>query len=118
MAVVLHCLSTRVSGLTSAEAAKRLLKNGPNVVTPPPRRPLLLKLFLQFFQGFAVVLWVTAILCYLGVCSPFAPSLTPLCFAAYNPFGSYQGGTPYVGNLYLAIIVLFVIAFRSEFRSF
>jgi magnesium-transporting ATPase (P-type) len=41
-----------------------------------------------------------------------------LCDVAYNPFGSYGGGTPYVGNLDLAVVIIFVIAFSAFFNTY
>lgn len=49
-------------GLTSAEAAARLLRNGPNKLTPPKVMPWWLKLLLHFVDGFQIVLIMCAAL--------------------------------------------------------
>jgi hypothetical protein len=40
-------------GLSEEEAAKRLLENGPNSLTPPPVTPLWVKFAQHLFGGFA-----------------------------------------------------------------
>mmetsp|Transcript_6695 Transcript_6695/g.10973 ORF Transcript_6695/g.10973 Transcript_6695/m.10973 type:complete len:1087 (+) Transcript_6695:40-3300(+) len=53
------------SGLTAAEAAERLERDGPNRLTPPPVTPLWVKFLLHLFGGFAMLLWVGAVLCFI-----------------------------------------------------
>ncbi|KAJ3351292.1 hypothetical protein HDU83_009019 [Entophlyctis luteolus] len=74
-------------GLTTAEAAKRLLENGPNCLTPPKKRHWLLR-FLDILLGlFNMMLIVSGIACYI--------------LLGINYAENYQ-------NTYLGAILLFV----------
>jgi sodium/potassium-transporting ATPase subunit alpha len=53
------------TGLTEAEAARRLQENGPNALTPPKRTPLWLKFLHHLIGGFALLLWVGSFLCFI-----------------------------------------------------
>jgi sodium/potassium-transporting ATPase subunit alpha len=53
------------TGLSSEEAAMRLERDGPNRLTPPPVTPLWVKFMLHLFGGFAMLLWVGAVLCFI-----------------------------------------------------
>lgn len=53
------------TGLTEAEAERRLSEYGPNALTPPPRTPLWLKFLHHIAGGFAILLWVGSILCFI-----------------------------------------------------
>lgn len=55
-----------VDGLTSEAAATRLAIDGPNRLPPPPRRPVLLALAAQLTHFFALMLWVAAVLAWVG----------------------------------------------------
>ena len=58
-------------GLDAAEAERRLLHYGPNVLKRSRRTPRYLKLLRNFFSFFAVLLWMAALLCYVpGVDMP------------------------------------------------
>jgi sodium/potassium-transporting ATPase subunit alpha len=58
-------------GLTAAEAERRLLHYGPNVLKKIRRTPGYIKLLKNFFSFFAVLLWMAALLCFLpGVDMP------------------------------------------------
>ena len=61
-------------GLTEAQAKANRERDGPNALTPPPTTPEWVKFAQNLFGGFAMLLWLGAILCFL----------------AY----SIQGGTP------------------------
>eukprot|EP00126_Sphaerothecum_destruens_P010608 Sdes_comp20784_c0_seq1m16887 len=54
------------NGLSPAEAEKRYLRDGPNIISPPPTTPLYILYLLEIFTGFAIVLWVAAVLCLIG----------------------------------------------------
>jgi len=53
------------TGLTAAEAKKRLDEDGPNLLTPPKRDPWWIKLLQQLVGGFSTLLWVGSILCFI-----------------------------------------------------
>ena len=54
------------AGLTEAEAASRLLRDGPNLLPGPPRRPAWRQLLGQMGHFFALMLWVAGALAFLG----------------------------------------------------
>merc|ERR1712142_213622 len=54
------------AGLTSAIAARNLERDGPNALTPPKQTPEWVKFCKQLFGGFAMLLWIGAILCYFA----------------------------------------------------
>merc|ERR1712025_1371619 len=53
-------------GLTEAQAAKNLAEYGRNELTPPPTTPEWVKFCQNLFSGFACLLWLGAILCFLA----------------------------------------------------
>ncbi|XP_054979263.1 sodium/potassium-transporting ATPase subunit alpha-2-like [Sorex araneus] len=64
-------LSTKFSvdlqtGLTHAAAQKILERDGPNILTPPPKTPEWIKFCEQMFGGFSLLLWTGAILCVVA----------------------------------------------------
>ncbi|XP_020903916.1 sodium/potassium-transporting ATPase subunit alpha-B isoform X1 [Exaiptasia diaphana] len=54
------------TGLTQEEAARRLKRDGPNALTPPPTTPEWIKFAKQLFGGFATLLWIGSILCFIA----------------------------------------------------
>ncbi|KAF7398681.1 hypothetical protein HZH66_006578 [Vespula vulgaris] len=54
-----------VNGLTEKEAKQLLKKHGPNVLSPPKQTPEWVKFLLCMFSGFAALLWICAILCFV-----------------------------------------------------
>ncbi|MGZ4671187.1 MAG: cation-translocating P-type ATPase [Ilumatobacteraceae bacterium] len=50
------------TGLTAADAARRLAADGPNVLPPPPRVHTWRRLLAQFTHFFALMLWVASVL--------------------------------------------------------
>lgn len=52
-------------GLTSAEAAMRLERDGPNALTPPKRTPPWLRFILHLVGGFSLLLWAGSGLCFI-----------------------------------------------------
>merc|ERR1712158_136397 len=53
-------------GLTDSQAAKGLVEHGKNELTPPPTTPEWVKFCQCLFSGFACLLWLGAILCFLA----------------------------------------------------
>ncbi len=54
------------SGLSAAEAARRLAADGPNVLPPPPRVHTWRRLLAQFTHFFALMLWAAAVLAFVA----------------------------------------------------
>ena len=54
------------TGLTSAQARANLERDGPNALTPPPTTPEWIKFAQNLFGGFAILLWIGALLCFLA----------------------------------------------------
>ncbi|KAL1460632.1 hypothetical protein WDU94_012598, partial [Cyamophila willieti] len=54
------------SGLTHAKAKENLERDGPNALTPPKQTPEWVKFCKQLFGGFALLLWIGAILCFIA----------------------------------------------------
>ncbi|XP_017493383.1 PREDICTED: sodium/potassium-transporting ATPase subunit alpha-1-like, partial [Rhagoletis zephyria] len=53
-------------GLTKQQAAEILYRDGPNALSPPKRTPEWVKFSKNLFGGFAMLLWVGALLCFLA----------------------------------------------------
>lgn len=53
------------SGLSSAEAKKRLERDGLNMLTPPERQHWFWKAFAHIAGGFAILLWIGSALCFI-----------------------------------------------------
>jgi len=67
MEELLSRLETNVeTGLTKEEAAARLKRDGPNALTPPATTPEWVKFCKQLFGGFATLLWIGSILCFIA----------------------------------------------------
>ncbi len=54
------------NGLTSAGYKANFEKYGPNCLTPPPTTPEWIKFCKNLFSGFAMLLWIGAILCFIA----------------------------------------------------
>merc|ERR1719329_1940509 len=54
------------NGLTQAEADKRLKSYGLNALTPPKQTTKLEILLREFFSPFAIVLWLSSLLCFIA----------------------------------------------------
>ncbi|CAF2068549.1 unnamed protein product [Rotaria magnacalcarata] len=53
-------------GLTDAKVKEFLNRDGPNALTPPKTTPEWMKFCKQMFGGFALLLWIGAILCFIA----------------------------------------------------
>jgi magnesium-transporting ATPase (P-type) len=88
------------TGLTEADAEARLHENGPNALTPPKRTPMWLKFLHHLVGGFAILLWVGSI----------------LCFIVYAIDGGVENLT--LGIVLAAVVVITgVFSFYQEFKS-
>ncbi|XP_006922963.1 sodium/potassium-transporting ATPase subunit alpha-4 [Pteropus alecto] len=101
--LTLEQLSTKYSvdltkGLSPEEAEKILIRNGPNVLTPPPTIPEWVKFCKQLFGGFSILLWTGAI----------------LCFVAYG-IQRYFNEEATKDNLYLGIVLAVVVVITGCF---
>jgi len=88
-------------GLTAAQAAEGLKKYGPNALTPPPTTPEWVKFCQNLFSGFAMLLWIGAI----------------LCFVAYSIQASAYEEPP-DDNLYLGVVLTAVVVVTGVFSYY
>jgi len=86
------------TGLSSAEARRRIERDGLNALTPPKKTPEWIKFCKNLFGGFALLLWVGAI----------------LCFIAYS-IESASEEEPNNDNLYLGIVLTTVVIITGIF---
>ncbi len=63
---VLEALGTSEAGLTSEEAAKRLEQYGLNEIREIKGRAMIWKFLENFYHLFAIMLWIAAVLAYIG----------------------------------------------------
>merc|ERR1719266_510781 len=88
-------------GLTESQAAANLAEYGPNALTPPPTTPEWIKFCQNLFGGFAMLLWIGAI----------------LCFVAYSIQASAFEEPP-DDNLYLGIVLTAVVVVTGIFSYY
>merc|ERR1711887_26984 len=88
-------------GLTEAAAKEGIEKYGLNALTPPPKTPEWVKFCKNMFSGFAMLLWVGAI----------------LCFFAYG-IESASEEEPSNDNLYLGIVLSAVVTVTGIFSYY
>jgi sodium/potassium-transporting ATPase subunit alpha len=88
-------------GLTDETAKNLLLKNGRNELRKPQSQ-FFKKLFKYCFSGFCWILWIGSF----------------VCFIAWKPIGSLNGGTSDPTNLGLGILLLLVIGLQAVFEAF
>jgi len=88
------------TGLANTEAKDRLEKFGPNSLTPPKKTPEWIKFLKTMFTGFAMLLWIAAV----------------LCFVAYGIDASK--GEPSPDNLYIGGALFFVVVVSGLFTYY
>merc|ERR1712156_895721 len=88
-------------GLSEAQAKKGLEEHGPNALTPPPTTPEWVKFCQNLFSGFACLLWLGAI----------------LCFIAYSIQATAYEEPP-DDNLYLGIVLTAVVTVTGVFSYY
>lgn len=59
-------LKKNFQGLSHAKAKENLERDGPNALTPPKQTPEWVKFCKQLFGGFALLLWIGSILCFIA----------------------------------------------------
>merc|ERR1719295_645784 len=89
------------TGLTSSQAKANVEKYGPNALTPPPTTPEWVKFCQCMFSGFACLLWLGAI----------------LCFIAYSIQASAYEEPP-DDNLYLGVVLTAVVTVTGIFSYY
>jgi sodium/potassium-transporting ATPase subunit alpha len=89
------------TGLSNEQARHNLLRDGPNTLTPPKTTPEWVKFCKQMFSGFAMLLWIGAILCF---------------FAYGIQAGAYDD--PPKDNLYLGIVLTIVVVLTGCFSYY
>merc|ERR1711962_942784 len=88
-------------GLTASQAGKNLAEYGRNELTPPPTTPEWVKFCQNLFSGFACLLWLGAILCFL----------------AYGIKASAYEEPP-DDNLYLGVVLTAVVTVTGVFSYY
>jgi sodium/potassium-transporting ATPase subunit alpha len=89
------------TGLTAAQAKANLERDGPNALTPPPTTPEWVKFLQALFGGFAMLLWLGAVLCFL----------------AYSIQATTMEEPP-DDNLYLGIVLTSVVVITGIFSYY
>jgi len=89
------------TGLSMTEARRRYERDGPNALTPPKTIPEWVKFCKNLFGGFALLLWVGAI----------------LCFIAYSIEASSEE-EPANDNLYLGVVLTTVVVITGVFSYY
>jgi len=89
------------SGLSDKQAKVNFEEYGPNSLTPPPKTPEWVKFCQQMFSGFACLLWLGAILCFL----------------AYGIQASAYEEPP-DDNLYLGVVLTVVVTVTGIFSYY
>jgi len=87
--------------ISFGQAKRSLAENGPNALTPPPTTPEWVKFCQNLFSGFACLLWLGAILCFL----------------AYGIQASAYEEPP-DDNLYLGIVLTAVVTVTGVFSYY
>jgi sodium/potassium-transporting ATPase subunit alpha len=90
-----------ITGLTDSKAKSNLARDGPNALTPPPTTPEWIKFCQNLFGGFAMLLWLGAI----------------LCFVAYT-IQATSFEEPPDDNLYLGIVLTAVVVVTGIFSYY
>jgi sodium/potassium-transporting ATPase subunit alpha len=89
------------AGLTTARADQVMARDGPNSLSPPRTTPEWIKFCKNLFGGFAMLLWVGAILCYIAYAVDY--------FTLEHPSKD---------NLYLGIVLMTVVIITGCFQYY
>eukprot|EP01134_Creolimax_fragrantissima_P001977 CFRG1977T1 len=93
-------------GLTFEAAKTKLELDGPNVLTPPKGTPKWLKLTRNLFGGFAALLWVGGILCFIAYTIEAASGKNPA------PDNLFLGGV-----LVTVVVITGIFSYTQEAKS-
>ncbi|VDN58909.1 unnamed protein product [Dracunculus medinensis] len=99
--LVLRYETNLENGLTSTKAAQILARDGPNALSPPKTTPEWLKFCKNLFGGFALLLWIGAILCYIAYSVDY-----------------FTMEYPSKDNLYLGIVLMSVVIITGCFQYY
>ncbi|CAD5223282.1 unnamed protein product [Bursaphelenchus xylophilus] len=88
-------------GLTSFRAEEALARDGPNSLTPPKSTAEWVKFAKNLFGGFAMLLWIGSVLCYIAFAVDY--------FTMENPA---------FDNLYLGIVLMSVVIITGCFQYY
>ncbi|XP_037383281.1 potassium-transporting ATPase alpha chain 2 [Talpa occidentalis] len=95
-----------IMGLSSTQAAERLAKNGPNILTPPKKTSEIIKFLKQMMGGFSILLWIGAVLCW----SAFG--------IQYSQDPSTSFDNVYLGAVLVLVVILTgIFAYYQEAKS-
>ena len=95
-------LNTNIeNGLSESQAADLLRKNGKNALTPPKETPEIIKFLKQMSNGFAILLWIGAIFCFIAFIIQFSGDPT----------------TPY-DNIWLGVALVLVVLITGCFQYY
>ncbi|KHN82508.1 Sodium/potassium-transporting ATPase subunit alpha [Toxocara canis] len=89
------------TGLSSTKALQILARDGPNALSPPKTTPEWVKFCKNLFGGFALLLWVGAVLCYVAYSVDF-----------------FTMEYPSKDNLYLGIVLMTVVVITGCFQYY
>ncbi|MGQ9687861.1 MAG: cation-translocating P-type ATPase [Desulfobaccales bacterium] len=98
---VLQALASSESGLSQAEAVKRLQEYGPNEISEVKKRPLYLRFLGQFTHFLAMLLWLAAALCFISEYLRPGEGLLSL-------------GLAIIGVIFINAVFTFIQEYRAE----
>jgi sodium/potassium-transporting ATPase subunit alpha len=98
---LLKRLDTDENGLSGAEAVKRQEQYGYNILEIKKKVPLIFKFAKHFFNFFAILLWIGAILAFMS--ERLSPGI-----------GNYYIGVALVGVVVLNAVFTFILEYESE----
>lgn len=93
-------INSFLQGLSHAKAKENLERDGPNALTPPKTTPEWVKFCKNLFGGFALLLWIGAV----------------LCFIAYGILASTVED-PADDNLFLGIVLAAVVIVTGDYSK-
>ena len=70
--------------MTAGQAKINQDQYGPNALTPPPTTPEWVKFCKNLFSGFAMLLWIGAILCFIAYTIQVKKELIYIVYVVYR----------------------------------